>query len=427
MMASTNMLNNPNPVKLSQPKELPDKGVTSAMFKPWKNRTIAYLCQNQCNKLFFPGGDYVKWSPAIIRDENHRLTALKGKDLQYPTEGQILAKAGEGAVAEYVPTADEKAAAKQALRKERLDVRNSQLSMLLQQLAQFCYYTEQDDVAMRSDSIEWIWKYLEAHYNIEARGANFLRIVEHTYKQGENYSTFYKQFRASFLDNLRKAGCKGDPRDPDTRLDEDEKLSPSHEDSIILWTLERIDPRLPAKVRQDYESRLYGDTYLWDLQPMIFQAIPRMLCELDNAAKLASYTAMGLSSSMPITAAAAGGFQGNRISGRGRSSSTAARGRGRGGGGPLKPVQGARISPATGETWTDYYCRLCHKVRKEPPAVYTSHNTSQCSGITMEDCKEILASLQAIIFHDDTEETEESRFEDLGEGHDGQGLEDPSS
>ena len=130
---------------------------------------------------------------------------------------------------------------------------------------------------------------------------------------------------------------------------------------------------------------------------------------------------------MPITAAAAGGFQGNRISGRGRSSSTAARGRGRGGGGPLKPVQGARISPATGETWTDFYCRLCHKVRKEPPAVYTSHNTSQCSGITMEDCKEILASLQAIIFHDDTEETEESRFEDLGEGHDGQGLEDPSS
>ena len=424
MMASTNMLNNPNPVKLSQPKELPDKGVTSALFKPWKNRTVAYLCQNLCNKLFFPGGDYEKWSPAIIRDENHRLTELKGKDLEYPTEGQILAKACEGAVAGYIPTEPEKATAKEALKKERLELRNSQLSMLLQQLAGFCYYTEQDDVAMRSDSIAWVWQYLEAHYNIEAKGANFLRIVEHTYKQGENYSTFYKQFRASFLDNLRKAGCKGDPRDPGARLAEDEKLSPSHEDSIILWTLERIDPRLPAKVRQEYEGRLFGDTYLWDLQPMIFQAIPRMLNELDNASKLASYTAMGLSADnndYQVVAAAAGGYQGSRISGRGRSSSTAARGKGRGGGGR------GRISPATGETWTDFYCRLCHKVRKEPPAVYTSHNTSQCSNITVADCKEILASLQVMISGDATEEDEGDRFEDLGQGEDGQGLVENSS
>ena len=417
------MLTNPNPIKLSQPKELPDKGVTSALFKPWKNRATAYLCQNLCNKLFFRGGDYERWTPAVIRDENHRLSELKGKDLEYPSEGQILAKAGEGAAVGYVPTAAEKASAKETLKKERLDVRNSQLSMLLEQLASFCYYTEQDDVAMRSDSIEWVWKYLEAHYNIEAKGANFLRIVEHKYKQGENYSTFYKQFRASFLDNLRKAGCKGDPRDPGARLAEDEKLSPSHEDSIILWTLERIDPRLPAKVRQDYEGRLFGDTYLWDLQPMIFQAIPRMLSELDNQAKLASYTAMGLSTDnndFQVVAAAAGGYQGNRITGKGRSSpSTAARGRGRGGRG--------RISPATGETWTDYYCRLCHKVRKESPAVYTSHNTSQCSNITVGDCKEILASLQAMITADVTEETEGGRFEDLTQDEDEQGLDEPSS
>ena len=418
------MLNNTNPVKLSQPKELPDKGVTSAMFKPWKNRTTAYLCQNLCNKLFFSGGDYEKWSPAITKDENSRLAELKGKDLEYPTEGQIVAKAREGAAADYVPSNDEKATAREALKTERLDLRNSQLSMLLQQLAQFCYYTEQDDVAMRSDSIDWIWKYLEAHYNIEARGANFLRIAEHTYKQGENYSTFYKQFRASFLDNLRKAGSKGDPRDPGARLAEDEKLSPSHEDSIILWTLERIDPRLPSKVRQEYESRLFGDTYLWDLQPMIFQAIPRMLNELDTAAKLAGYTAMGLSTSSAnedfqcsMVTSAAGGYQGTRLSGRGRSSSTA-RGRGRGRGG------GTRISSATGEKWTDFYCRLCHKVRKESPAIYTSHNTSQCSSITVGDCKEILASLQAMISNeDDTEE----RFEELAEEEEEQGLNNPSS
>ena len=66
------------------------------------------------------------------------------------------------------------------------------------------------------------------------------------------------QFKASFLDNFRKAGCNGDPRDPEARLAKDKKLIHSLEDSDIL------DPRLPAKVGQDYENRLFGNTFLWD-------------------------------------------------------------------------------------------------------------------------------------------------------------------
>ena len=415
---ATNTINNINPVKLTAPKELPEKGVTSALFKPWKNRTTAYLGQNLCNKLFFKGGDYEKWSPACIRGEDYRLIELKGKDLVYPTEGQILAKAGEGAVVGYNPTAPEKAEAKEALKKERLDLRNSQLSMLLQQLAGFCYYTEQDDVAMRSDSIAWVWNYLEAHYNIAARGANFLKIVDHTYKAGDNHSTFYKQFRASFIDNLRKAGSHGDPRDPETRMAEDEKLTPSMEDAIILWNLEKIDPRLPAKVRQDYEGRLYGDTFLWDLQPMIYQAIPRMLNELDNAAKLASYTAMAMlagnedfQDARPVVAAA--GYQTNRQSGKGRPATAA------------KSKVG-RISPATGKTWTDNYCRICHKVRKVSPAAYTSHNTAQCSFLTLDDKKEIFASFLEAMNFNDSSETEEEGIADIEEEA-SQGLTEPSS
>ena len=407
-MASTNTLNNPNPVKLSQPKELPDKGVTSALFKPWKNRTVAYLCQNLCNKLFFPGGDYERWSPAIIRDENHRLTELKGKDLEYPTEGQILATASEGAIVGYIPTALEKATAKQALKKERLDLRNSQLSMLLQQLAQFCYYTEQDDVAMRSDSIAWVWKYLEAHYNIEAKGANFLRIVEHTYKQGENYSTFYKQFRASFLDNLRKAGCKGDPRDPGARLAEDEKLSPSHEDSIILWTLERIDPRLPAKVRQDYEGRLFGDTFLWDLQAVIFQAIPAMLEDLAKEDNFASALAATKSRSQP--AAAAAPLHQLMLNGFARPPKGKTSGK-VGNRGADNSSNRGKVS-AAGGPWTEFYCRICHKIKKQPASVFTTHNTSQCSSITVEDRYCLLNELMAL-WEDGGEEEE---LEEEGQG-----------
>ena len=66
----------------------------------------------------------------------------------------------------------------------------------------------------------------------------------------------------------------------------DETLSPTFEDAIVLWALEKIDPRLPKKVRKDYEHGLFGDTYLIDLQVTIFQSIHTMLEDLDKQAGL---------------------------------------------------------------------------------------------------------------------------------------------
>ena len=60
-------------------------------------------------------------------------------------------------------------------------------------------------------------------------------------------------------------------------------LTPSFEDTSVLWTLEKIDPRLPMKVSKDYEHRLGQGTYLSDLSSSIFQAIPSMLDDLDQA------------------------------------------------------------------------------------------------------------------------------------------------
>ena len=73
-------------------------------------------------------------------------------------------------------------------------------------------------------------------------------------------------------------------------LTEDEVLSPSFEDAIVLWALEKIDPRLPKKVRKDYEHRLTGNIYLIDLQVTIFQSIPSMLEDLNRQADLQALT-----------------------------------------------------------------------------------------------------------------------------------------
>ena len=91
-------------------------------------------------------------------------------------------------------------------------------------------------------------QYLRQHYNIENRGEHFLDITEVTYFSDMTLQMFYKQFRAGFLDNLRQRGDTLAYKN-NQQLATDETMSPTLEAAIVLWALERIDSRLPRKVK----------------------------------------------------------------------------------------------------------------------------------------------------------------------------------
>lgn len=55
--------------------------------------------------------------------------------------------------------------------------------------------------------------------------------------------------------------------------------------------MEKIDPRLPAKVKKDYQQRLGDTTYLSDLHSAIFQVIPGILDDTEKQASLRAFTA----------------------------------------------------------------------------------------------------------------------------------------
>ena len=65
-------------IKLKAPECLPAQGVTHAVFKPWKNSTIAFLQQELVNFNFCKGGKYEKWLPYSIN--NKRITTLVQND-----------------------------------------------------------------------------------------------------------------------------------------------------------------------------------------------------------------------------------------------------------------------------------------------------------------------------------------------------------
>ena len=368
-------------LKLNQPKELPAEGLTSAQFKPWQNHLTNFLQQDVNNYRFLPGGDYQVWKAANEVESNLRIEELHVND----EDLQAINASAEAAT---------KAARKVKLLRER----NSQLAKMIQHIVSFVHYTEADDIDQLSTGVAWILTYLQQHYNIQTKGANFLKITDHVYKTEMSPQVFYKQFRSSFLNNLRKTGEKMTHKGGKA-LTEDENLSPSFEDAIVLWALEKIDPRLPKKVRKDYEHRLTGDIYLIDLQITIFQSIPSMLEDLNKQADLNAIAASkltyqedggddtALNAFRPFNTRGKSSYRGGR-GGTGNRSGTA--------------------------RYIQKECRVCRAAGK-PAQVYNSHSVGTCGFFNKQDRQDMYTSLKAMDLSSQNDDEESWTAEDEGE------------
>ena len=221
-------------LRLKPPSPLPQGPISKVAFKVFHNQLEAYLEQDYTNYLFLPGGCYQQWGP---EQEGRRLEALAAEDPEY----QKLTQQAQAGRQDGIDLPAEE--------RQLLISRNAQLSKFITLIAILCHYTEQDDIVQCSTSMAWIIQYLQQHYNLESRGEHFLDIAEVIYSKDMPYQTYYKQFRANFLDNLRKRGDRLAYKN-NTQLTADETMGPTLEAAIVLWTLERIDPRLPRKVKK---------------------------------------------------------------------------------------------------------------------------------------------------------------------------------
>ena len=395
-------------IKLPSPAPLEAAGVTSAKFKPWKNHMDVFLDQDLDNEQFLTDGRYATWTAASAspRGKKGRITELFQRGATSPAHHRAdaitidMAKAEvvkeESAAAWEALNADAKEERRATMEQDRLGIRNRQLDKMIAIICACVHSDQAPHIYSDSTSLEWIYEYLRRHYNIQSKGVNFLKLAQITYKSGENPQTFYMQFRTAFVDNLRKKGDAKNHLMPGSKLEADEVVSPTTEDALGLWVLEKIDPRLPSWVAREYEGRLDKDTHLIDLMPVILQRVPAMLEAIEREAGLAALTSAAAST--PVDGAHCCAFSSSRGRGGGRGSA----GRGRGSGGP------PGISPTTGLPRTPKFCMICFKNGKPPnPKVYTSHNTVACNAFSTSDRRDMLAALQAMDLSDDFNNVEE--------------------
>ena len=245
-----------------------------------------------------------------------------------------------------------------------------------------------------STSLPWIWDYLKKHYNIESRGSHFLDVAAIIPQPDQKPIVFYKQIRAGCLNNLRKNGDNIKYRG--IKLTEDETLTPTHECTIMLYALEKLDPRLPSKVKKDFGFRMEGDTTLIDLQTAIFQAVPAMIQELDETAEAKAMHVGEAETSLAALPTRSQRGGGSTRGGRGfrsfRSSST------RGGG--QTRADGSKV------------CRVCRLAGKTEN-VYRSHNIGSCRFFTQQDQTDLMSSLNSMQLGSDRDTGIDSPYYDF--------------
>ena len=348
---------------LKAPNPLPANGVDVVAFKVWKNTLIAHIQQDTNHHHFMPDGVYSVWRAA---ESGRRIGALHDEDPdRLILEGKNL---GERALnAELL---------------KLLTLRNAQLSKFITHVATLCHYTENDDVTNCSTSLDWIFTYLKKHYGIETKGANFLNISNHVFKSGTPYQTFYKQYRASFIDNLRKEGDVVKYKN-EFALTADEALSPSFENAIVLWALEKIDPRLPGKVKKNYGHQMTGDVTLKDIQPIVFEHIHLLLEELEQTQQLSNaFSSQTLDEDQPHLNAFSIRKNINNRNTQIATKQTRFSGRAR----------NMFNNRSSGRGSAGKFCRICNLAGSDA-RIFTSHEIGNCSRLTMRDLESLKNSL----------------------------------
>lgn len=151
------------------------------------------------------------------------------------------------------------------------------LELMLGQIANYCPIISRNTIIKTSTSIQSIWQVIRLHYGFQSTGAHFIDFSDIHLRPDERPEDLYQRLMAFAEDNLLRSDSgishHGQP------VSEDEELSPSLENFVVLTWLRLIHTSLPKLVKQRYGTELRSRT-LASIKPEISQALDSLLDEI---------------------------------------------------------------------------------------------------------------------------------------------------
>ena len=151
------------------------------------------------------------------------------------------------------------------------------LEIMLGQIANFCPILSRNTIVKNSTSLSQIWQAIRLHYGFQSSGGHLIDFSYIHLKSDERPEDLYQRLVAFIEDNLlRQEG--GITHHGDVVTD-DEELSPTLENLIVLIWLGLLHKDLPRLVKQRYGTELRSRT-LASIKPEISQALDTLLDEI---------------------------------------------------------------------------------------------------------------------------------------------------
>lgn len=155
---------------------------------------------------------------------------------------------------------------------------------MLGQIANYCPIICRSTIVKSSISVEFVWNTIRLHFRFRARGAHFVDFDSIKLRPNERPEDLFQRIMTFVEDNL--LGPSSNITHHNEQITEDEELSPTLENFVVLTWLRLINPALPKLVKQRYETELRSRT-LASIKPEISQALNSLLDELTSNDEMA--------------------------------------------------------------------------------------------------------------------------------------------
>ena len=337
-------------IKIYPPSQLPDRGVTETQFNIWCEELEVYLAQEDEFAQFLPDGKYPTWTSKETNAD--RITQLHNDDQALPNMNTQAARAAK-------------------LRSVRTKLRTV-LAIIGKCVSEGHY----NSVIRHSTSLQWIYDTLRSDYDLQNRGIHFFNILEVKYDTNDDTPvSFYNRYRTVIVNNMSKNGDV--VKYKNTRLTEDEKVTPMLEDLILLNVLNEIDSRLPSFIKSHYNHKMSNDDKLMDMKSDILTNVPTFLKHLNGDEQNSSFKVASFGATKQ-----------------------------------KKNVQNYRRDYSSFNK--KFYCRMCY-LEKCPRKVYTSHNLGDksCPSVSQRDKSKFNDENKLSTIHDEETVDEDDELAEM--------------
>lgn len=154
------------------------------------------------------------------------------------------------------------------------------VDLMLDQIANFAPNIPRNDITRDSASLKQVWEKIRLYHNLEKSGALMSECFDIKRKPEESPQALFARLKQCFDDNLLTAGGL---QHVDGPLTEDEEMSPSLLNTIVLMWLDLLHPKLRGAVTQRFSTQLRDATYA-SLFPEISRSVRSLLDDLESDA-----------------------------------------------------------------------------------------------------------------------------------------------